>query len=227
VPGGENQLAIRLDNPPDFSCWYPGAGFYRNGWLAKTQPVHVGHWGTYLTTPEVSREHATVNLKVTVANDSKQPANVSVVTEIFLLDANGRRTGSVVSKIAPTILQISSGQSGVAEGSTLIANPKLWGPPPTQQPNRYLAVTTVSQDGKVVDRYKTHFGIRKIECRTDGLYVNGEHIRIQGVNRHDDLGALGTAFNERAAERQLQELRNMGCNAIRIAHDPPRPNSSN
>ncbi len=86
-PGGENELAIRLDNPPNSSRWYPGAGIYRNVWLVKTAPVHVGHWGTYLTTPAVSSSSATVNLKVTVDNDSKQSANVNVATEIFALDA--------------------------------------------------------------------------------------------------------------------------------------------
>src|ERR1041385_6619292 len=80
--GGENQLAIRLDNPPDFSRWYPGAGIYRNVWLTKTAPVHIGQWGTFVTTPEVSRARAIVNLQVTLDNDSKESANVSVATEL-------------------------------------------------------------------------------------------------------------------------------------------------
>ncbi len=223
VPGGTNQLAIRLDNPPDFSRWYPGGGLYRNVWLTKTQPVHVGHWGTYLTTPEVSHERATVDLKVMVDNDAKQPANVSVATEIFTLDSEGKRSGEMLEKIAPMNLHIPAGESVVTEGSTIIANPKLWGPPPAQKPNRYLAITTISQGGKIVDRYETRFGIRKVECQPDGLFVNGKRIHIQGVNDHHDLGALGAAFNERAAERQLEILREMGCNAIRMAHNPPAP----
>ncbi len=223
VPGGTNQLAIRLDNPPDSSRWYPGGGIYRNVWLVKTALVHVGEWGTYLTTPDVSPEHATVNLKVTVDNDSKQGAKVSVATEIFALDANDRQTGPAVSKIAPLNLPIESGKNVVIEGSTIVANPKLWGPPPTQKPNRYVAVTTVSQAGKILDRYETRFGIRKVECKPGGLYVNGERIHVQGVNQHHDLGALGAAFNERAAERQLETLREMGCNAIRMSHNPPAP----
>ncbi len=223
VPGEENQLAIRLDNPPDSSRWYPGAGIYRNVWLIKTSPVHVGQCGTYLTTPEVSRERATVNLKVTVENDSMQAANITVGTEIFALDSSGKQTGVLVSRITPVNLQIPPGESGVAEGSTLVVNPRLWGVPPAQQPNRYTAVTSILQDGKVLDRYETRFGIRKIECKPDGFYVNGERVRIQGVNDHHDLGALGAAFNVRAAERQLESLRGMGCNAIRTAHNPPAP----
>ena len=223
VPGGENQLAIRLDNPPDFSRWYPGAGIYRNVWLTRTQPVHVGQWGTFITTPEVSRERATVKLQVMVDNNSTQSAKVTVATEMFTLDSSDVPAGAPVARIEPQDLEIGAGASAAVEGLANIDNPKLWGPPPTQQPNRYVAITTVSQAGKVLDRYETRFGIRSIECKPDGLHVNGERIRIQGVNNHHDLGALGAAFNTRAAERQLEILREMGCNAIRTAHNPPAP----
>lgn len=221
--GGKNQIAIRLDNPPDFSRWYPGAGIYRNVWLVKTQPVHVGQWGTVVTTPEVSRGQATVNLSVTVDNDSKEKSVVSVATEFFALDAEGKKNGEAVAKISPVSLEIPAAQSIAATGSATIINPKLWGPPPTQQPNRYVAVTTISQDGKTLDEYETPFGIRKMECKPEGLFVNGERVRIQGVNQHHDLGALGAAFNVRAAERQLEILREMGCNAVRMSHNPPAP----
>lgn len=221
--GGTNQLAIRVDNPPDFSRWYPGAGIYRNVWLTKTQPIHVSQWGTFVTTPEVSPARASVKFQVTLDNDSKQPANVSVTTEIFSANANCGPVGSAVAKIGPKYLTIAAGASVMDESSGEITNPKLWGPPPIQQPNRYVAVTTISHDGKTVDCYETPFGIRKIECKPDGLLVNGERIRIQGVNQHHDLGALGAAFNVRAAERQLEILREMGCNAIRMAHNPPAP----
>ncbi len=221
VLGGENQIAIRLDNPSDFSRWYPGAGIYRNVWLTKTAPTHVGQWGTFVTTPEVSRERAKVNLRVTVDNDSKQSAKVRVASELFLADVNGAAIGSAVARFEPQELQIIAGEIAMTESSVSITNPRLWGAPPTQQPNRYVAVTTLSQDGKVVDRYETRFGIRSVECKPDGFYLNGERVRLQGVNQHHDLGALGAAFNVRAAERQLEILREMGCNAIRMAHNPP------
>jgi beta-galactosidase len=223
-PGGENELAIRLDNPPNSSRWYPGAGIYRNVWLVKTQPVHVGQWGTQLTTPEISSERATVVLKVTLDNDSKQNASVSVMTEIFALDGDGKKTGNAVAKIAPVNFEILSGTNFVAEGNATMANPKLWGPPPTQKPSRYVAVTTVSQDGKVVDSYETPFGIRSLKFDADnGVFVNGEHIDLKGVCDHHDLGALGAAFNTRAAQRQLEMLAEMGCNALRTSHNPPAP----
>jgi beta-galactosidase len=223
-PGGDNELVIRLDNPPNSSRWYPGAGIYRNVWLTKTTPVHVAHWGTYLTTPEVSAEQAKINLQVTVDNDSKQDANINVTTEIFALDADGKKSGSAVANVKPVNLQISPNSNAVAEGNATITNPRLWGPPPTQKPNRYVAVTTVLQDGKVVDSYETPFGIRTIKfVPNEGFFINGEHILLHGAADHHDLGALGAAFNTRAAQRQLETLQNMGCNAIRTSHNPPAP----
>jgi beta-galactosidase len=223
-PGSENELAIRLDNPPDSSRWYPGGGIYRNVWLVKTLPVHVGHWGTYLTTPEVSPERATVNLKVTVDNDSKQNANVGVATEIFSLDAGGKKSGPAVANIAPVYLQIPPGESAVAENAGRVIHPKLWGPPPQQRPNRYVAVTTVLQAGKVVDSYETSFGIRTLKFDPNqGVFINAAHIELKGVCDHHDLGALGAALNHRALQRQLEMLMDMGCNAIRTSHNPPAP----
>ncbi|MGD0207838.1 MAG: beta-galactosidase GalB [Verrucomicrobiota bacterium] len=223
-PSGENELVFRLDNPPNSSRWYPGAGIYRNVWLVKTSPVHVGQWGTQLTTPEVSSERATVNLKVTVNNDSKQSANVTVATEIYALDTNSKKSGAAVAKFAAVDLQIAPGENAAAEGNATVANPKLWGPPPTQKPNRYVAVTTISQDGKVVDNYETPFGVRTLKFDPNkGVFVNGERVELKGVCEHHDLGALGAAFNERAAQRQLEMLQEMGCNALRTSHNPPAP----
>lgn len=222
--GSENVLAIRLDNPPNSSRWYPGGGVYRNVWLVKTGPVHIGHWGTYITTPEISAAAATIEVKVTVDNDLKQNADVSVATEFFSLDANGNKTGAALASIAPVSLQIAPGANGVAEGTGTIVNPKLWGPPPQQKPNRYIAMTTVRQGGEVVDSYETPFGIRKLKFdANNGFFINGEHIRLNGVCDHHDLGALGSAMNDRALQRQLEMLMEMGCNAIRTSHNPPTP----
>ena len=223
-PGGQNQLAIRLDNPSDSSRWYPGGGIYRNVWLVKTAPVHVAHWGTWVTTPKVSRASATVDLQVTLDNDSKAATSVSVSTQIYALDARGQKIGKPVAAIAPATAIVSAAGDATVTGSVTLANPRLWGPPPTQAPNRYVAVTRVSQDGKLADTYETPFGIRELRFDPNrGLFVNGEHIYIKGADQHHDLGALGSAFNIRAAERQLIILREMGCNTIRTAHNPPAP----
>lgn len=222
--GGRNQLAIRLDNPPDSARWYPGAGLYRQVWLVKNDPVHVAHWGTRVTTPWVSKERATIALDVGVDNDSDAVAEVTVTTEVFALDASGAKSGRAVARIDGGHARIQAKSSATLAASTTLARPRLWGPPPTQQPNRYVAVTTVSRDGRVVDRMETPFGIRSIRFdANEGLLVNGERIVIRGVNNHHDLGALGAAFNPRAAQRQLEIMRDMGANAIRMAHNPPAP----
>ncbi len=224
VPGGSNMLAIRLDNPPESSRWYPGGGIYRNVWLTKTAPIHVGHWGTHVRTARVSRDSAEVSLEVAVDNDSRSGATVSVATAIYALDEQGTRSGQPVAQIQPARLQVAAGASNVATGSVTIARPRLWGPPPTQHPHRYVAVTTIRRDGVGIDEFETRFGIRDVRMDPDkGMLVNGERIALKGVNNHHDLGALGAAFNVRAAERQLQMLVEMGANALRMSHNPPAP----
>ncbi len=224
VLGGENQLAIRLDNPNNSSRWYPGGGIYRNVWLTKNNPVHVGQWGTYITTKNVSKTSATIDLEVTIDNDSKTDANIEIMTRIYATDTKGNKIGYAIDNFATLNSKIVAGESAKVKGSVSIKNPKLWGPPPTQQPNIYVAVTTLLQNGRPIDSYETRFGIRSLEFNPDkGLFVNGEHIFIKGVNQHHDLGSLGAAFNTRAAERQLEILREMGCNAIRMSHNPPAP----
>jgi beta-galactosidase len=223
-PGEKNVLAIRLDNPPSSSRWYPGGGLYRNVWLVRTAPVHVGQWGTYITTPEVSKASAHVDLKITVDNDSKQDAGVSVATQIFQIDGGDRKIGSAVASIAPVNLQIAAGQNATTETEGTIANPKLWGTGLHQKPNRYVAVTTVQQGGKTVDIYETTFGVRALKFDPDaGFFLNGEHIKLNGVCDHHDLGALGAAVNYRALKRQLEVLADMGANALRTSHNPPAP----
>lgn len=222
--GGKNQLAIRLDNPPDSSRWYPGGGIYRHVWLTKTHPVHVGQWGTYVTTRDVSAASATIDVAVTIDNDSTVDAKATVATEIYALDASGGTAGQPVAAIAPAEIAIAAGGRAASAGSIALAKPRLWGPPPHQAPNRYVAVTTIARDGEIVDRYETRFGIRALRFDPDrGLFVNGERVELKGVNQHHDLGALGAAFNFRAAQRQLELLRELGCNAIRMSHNPPAP----
>ena len=130
----------------------------------------------------------------------------------------------LLQHIEPAKMLIRAGGKVKIEGSVALKNPRLWGPPPTQVPNRYVAVTSLWKDEKIVDQYETPFGIRSLRFDPNsGIFVNGELIRIKGVNQHHDLGALGAAFNTRAAERQLELLRDMGCNAIRMSHNPPAP----
>ena len=224
IPGGVNQLAIQLDNPNNSSRWYPGGGIYRNVWLIKTNSVHVGQYGTFVTTKNVSKSSAVIDLKVSIDNDSKTLATVDVNTLIYALDAKGNKTGNAVTYFSTLKSKVVAGESAGVQCSIILKNPKLWGPKPTQTPNLYVALTTLSCNGKTIDQYETRFGIRSLEYNPNkGLFVNGEHIQIKGVNLHHDLGALGAAFNTRAAERQLEMLREMGCNTIRMSHNPPAP----
>ncbi|HWO13132.1 MAG TPA: beta-galactosidase GalB, partial [Polyangiaceae bacterium] len=224
VPGGDNQLAIRLDNPPHSSRWYPGGGIYRNVWLSKMQALHVAHWGTFLTVSDVSADAARVALVVTVDNETSAAATAEVTTEVYVLDPSGKPRGEAVARFEPRTASLPAGQSTRLEATVRLPQPRLWGPPPTQSPERYVAVTTLRRGAEVVDEYETPFGIRSLRFDPEqGLLVNGERVYIRGVNQHHDLGALGAAFNTRAAERQLEVLREMGCNAIRMAHNPPAP----
>jgi beta-galactosidase len=218
--GGDNVVAIRLDNPPDSSRWYPGGGIYRNVWLVKNSPIHIAHWGTYVTTPEVSTSAATVKIQVSVDNDADSDSTVSVKNEIFELGADGGKGNSIASLTMDGI-KITAHQSQSGEGQIKFNNPKLWN---LEKPQRYVVVTTIEQDGKIVDSYETPFGIRTIQFTVDnGFLLNGQRVPINGVCDHSDLGALGSVINTRALERQVQILKSFGCNAIRTSHNPPSP----
>lgn len=205
---GENTLAIRVDNVPESARWYPGAGIYRNTWLVTANPVHVGYHGSYITTPSVSTEQASISLKIEVENKGNANQTVQVATEIFVLDSTSRKaSGDAVAKIAASTVTVSGSSKQSVNGSTTVTSPKLWGPAPKQMPNEYVAVTTISSNGTTLDTYETPFGIRTVQYDPDqGILINGEHIPVYGTCNHHDLGSLGAAFNFRAAERQVRPL---------------------
>jgi beta-galactosidase len=218
--GADNVIAIRLDNPPDSSRWYPGGGIYRNVWLVKTAPIHVAHWGTYVTTPEISAGAATVKILVNVDNEMNSDSAVIMKNEIFELAANGDK-GKSVGSLATAGVKIAARQSQPYLGQIVIPNPKLW---TIEMPQRYGVVTSIEQYGKVLDSYETPFGIRTIQFTSDnGFLLNGRRVPLNGFCEHHDLGALGAAINIRALERQIEILKEMGGNAIRTSHNPPAP----
>ena len=220
-PGGENVLAIRLDNLPESSRWYPGAGLYRNVWLTKTGPIHVAPWGTVVTTPRVSAGSALVSVEVRTLNDTGAAAELTVNTELFALDAAGQKSGAAVVGAPPVPFRAPAQRESSITQTLTVASPRLWG---VNSPNQYVAVSTIRRGEDIIDRVETPFGIRSIALDAErGFLLNGEVVRIQGVCLHHDLGALGTAINPRAIERQLEILRAMGCNAIRTSHNPPAP----
>ncbi len=220
IKTGKNVLAIRLENPDDSSRWYPGAGLYRNVYLRKVGQTHLVNWSTFVTTPKVTDTAATVDLTATLTTPDSERQVEKVVTEIYYL--NGPRR----ERVATDTLDQWSKQGPVPDNhihqTFLISRPKLWS---VDSPNLYMAETTIlGRAGKVLDRTETTFGIRTIEFTLhDGFHLNGQRLPLNGVCNHHDLGALGSAVNYRATERQLEMLKAMGCNAIRTSHNPPSP----
>ncbi|MGA2855087.1 MAG: beta-galactosidase GalB, partial [Verrucomicrobiota bacterium] len=218
--GGENVVAIRLNNPPDSSRWYPGGGIYRNVWLVKTAPVHVAQWGTYITTPLVGPATAAVRVNTKIINEATNDAALTVETKLYPLDANGKKSTTAVGDYSRTVT-VPAGNTATNQMEIKVANPKLWS---IEQPNLYVAVTTLTQGGNVVDQVENNFGIRTIEfTATGGFLLNGKRVPINGVCDHHDLGALGAAINTSALARQITILKAMGCNAIRTSHNMPTP----
>ncbi|WP_440906589.1 beta-galactosidase GalB (plasmid) [Catenovulum sp. SX2] len=221
---GDNQLAIRLDNPNHSSRWYPGGGLYRNVWLTKTQPLHIEQWGTKVDTLSVTDNSAQIQLQLSVKNNSDKNQTLGISTQIFELNQQANITGKAVVSLEPQFVNAAAVSSSSLVKLIDIPSPKLWGPKPQQTPHMYTLVNKVWLNGQVIDEYSTPFGIRTLEFDANaGVLVNGELIKLKGVNQHHDLGALGAAFNRRAAERQLELLQEMGVNAIRMAHNPPAP----
>jgi beta-galactosidase len=218
--GGTNVVAIRLDNPPNSSRWYPGGGIYRNVWLVKNAPVHVTHWGVYVTTPQVSADAATVKIQTSVDNNADADASVTLKNEIFELNADGSK-GKSIAAISVDGVKVAAHQSQTSDAQVVVKNPKLWS---LEKPQRYVVVTSVSQDGKVVDTSETPFGIRTIEFTVaNGFLLNGKRVPLNGVCDHSDLGPLGSVINVRGLERQIEILKEFGCNAIRTSHNPASP----
>lgn len=210
---GENVLAVRLENFPESSRWYPGAGLYRNVHVVMTNDVHVPIWGTYVTTPRVTPEFATVNVKTKLVRpEQTDVSDYRLVSEIV------NKENEVVAT-SETILGRYDGEE--FEQEMVVTDPLLWD---TEHPNLYRAVSKLYQGAILKDEYVTTFGIRTIEIVPDkGFYLNGKRTVFKGVCNHHDLGPLGAAVNEAALRRQLTLLKNMGCNAIRTSHNMPAP----
>ncbi|MCS4163756.1 MULTISPECIES: glycoside hydrolase family 2 TIM barrel-domain containing protein [Sphingobacterium] len=208
--GMNNTVAVRLENKAQSSRWYPGAGLYRNVHVIVTEKIHVPVWGTYITTPFVSDSLASVKLETSLKNaDGKL---VRMVTAI--LDA----TGQVVAQ-KENQQKLNYGKPFVQ--NLEVINPALWSP---EHPNLYRASTQVFVEGKLTDSFETRFGIREVRIIADrGFMLNGKVRKFQGVCNHHDLGPLGAAINVSALRYQLELLKDMGCDAIRTAHNMPAP----
>ncbi len=211
----ENTIAVKVDNSmqPN-SRWYSGSGIYRNVWLVTTGKTYIDHWGTFVTTPEINEAAAKVKIVTRIKN--KLSDGQKLVLKTVILDPAGKEVTAGKMETNGVKDSIFS-----ATFDMEIKNPALWS---IETPVMYSAVASVFVDGKLVDNYSTSFGIRSFEFDKDkGFFLNGKHVKINGVCNHHDLGCLGTAINKRAIERQLEILKGMGCNAIRTSHNPPAP----
>ena len=209
-----NVLAVRLSPEDHSSRWYPGAGIYRNVWLTVTGPVHVDHWGTYVTSPEVSDDQARVDVRTELRNRTARDANVALRSSI--LDQNGKTVATAITQAS-----IAANAAEASSATLMVARPNRWD---IDHPYLYTLASEIVDAGRVVDRYLTPFGIRTIAFDPEkGFLLNGRRLKLQGVCNHHDLGALGAAVNRRAVERQLQILQQAGVNAIRTSHNPPAP----
>lgn len=211
--GAENTIAVRLENKPESSRWYPGAGLYRNVHLIVTEDVHVPVWGTQVTTPVVEDEFAKVRVRTSVDFPESMDVNaLSIETEIK--DAEG----NVVAKAGK---KLGKYDQNVFDQEFVVENPELWSP---ESPELYKAYSKIYANGELKDEYSTTFGIRTIEIIPDkGFFLNGKKTMFKGVCMHHDLGPLGAAVNDAAIRRQMRILKDMGCNAIRTSHNMPAP----
>ncbi len=213
--GERNVIAVRVDNSKQpNSRWYSGSGIYRNVRLVTTNALHVDLWGTYVTTPTVTKDNAEIKIETNIKNSS----DVSRTFELYsiLIDKDGKEIAGINNSES-----VGIGENISMDQSLKVSNPILWS---IDNPYLYKIVTRIEQNGKVVDEYETPLGIRYFSFDPNkGFFLNGESIKIKGVCNHHDLGFLGAAVNTRAIERQLEILKEMGCNGIRTSHNPPAP----
>ena len=214
-PGEKNTLAVRLENLPESSRWYPGAGLYRNVHLIITEDAYIPVWGTYITTPSVNEKFAKVNVRTKVVlPEGADPAKYSMETSVW--NPNKQKLTAVRTSLAQ--MKYNNNQ---AEQEFVIQAPSLWSP---EMPALYSAETRLYEGDKLKDIYTTPFGIRSIEIIPDkGFFLNGKRTVFKGVCNHHDLGPLGAAVNDAAIRRQIRILKDMGCNAIRTSHNMPAP----
>ncbi|MDP6526669.1 MAG: glycoside hydrolase family 2 TIM barrel-domain containing protein [Kiritimatiellia bacterium] len=219
VTAGESAcIAVRVDNSHQKnSRWYSGSGIYRHVWLTLAGPVRVDHWGTYVTTPEVIEDAAVVQCAVNVVNETGEDAYTEVCAMVIAPEASegGLGVGSHGEK-SPC----SRGRQTV-DLQFEIANPQLWTP---DTPHLYTLRIELKQGGGVIDCYDTRFGIRAIRFdANEGFFLNGQSLKLRGMNEHHDAGCLGAAVPDDVIRRRFRILKEMGCNAIRVAHNPASP----
>lgn len=209
--GSENIITVHVDHSRYAdSRWYTGSGIYRNVKLYTLNKLHIPIWGTFIKTPQVSHEKASINLEIRVKNDSKSN-KFHLITKIY--NTEGEEVASKTSEH-----KILKGKESTFLQDFEVLNPALWD---INTPHMYKAVTTLSQNGKNIDAYVTPFGIRKIEfIANEGFLLNGKNTYMKGVCLHHDGGLVGAAVPKGVWKRRFEKLKAAGVNAIRTSHNP-------
>lgn len=219
--GSENIIAVRLDTKNWDSRWYPGAGLYRNVWLVKTSQLHIANNGVFCTTPEIKKQRGMLSVEAEIENHLQEIVPVAVKAVIYKLNDRFRKEGDPVAESIVVKATIQAMKNHDFRFDIPVKDPVLWD---IDKPELYRVAVTVMHGSVITDIYETNFGFRTLNFTArDGFLLNGRRVEVNGVCNHHDLGALGAAFNTRAAQRQLEILKEMGCNAIRTSHNPPAP----
>ncbi|HEY7432486.1 MAG TPA: glycoside hydrolase family 2 TIM barrel-domain containing protein [Streptosporangiaceae bacterium] len=212
-----NVLAVMVPSAQPSSRWYPGSGIFRNAYLVVTSPVHVARHGTFVTTQDLATTapagYANVQVQTDIANDGGADASVDVA--VTITGPDGRPAGHGTSTVS-----VPAGKTQRTSVTVTVANPALWS---TASPALYRLRTDVSA-GAPVDSTTTSFGIRYFSFDpAHGFSLNGEHMKLRGVDLHATEGAIGSAVRYDALARQMEIMQSMGVNALRTAHNPPAP----
>ena len=211
----ENVIAVRVDHSRFAdSRWYSGSGIYRHVRLVVTDPRHIAHWGTYVTTPQINASNAVVHLETTLENNSGTNENLSLQSDILAPD------GQIVAS-ASTAKSINADAKQNVIQEIQVARPQLWSP---GAPKLYTLRSQLKLGEMILDETTTTFGIRAATFDADkGFLLNGQPLKLKGVCIHHDAGCLGAAVPDKALERRLRLLKELGVNAIRTSHNPPAP----
>jgi len=210
----ENVVAVKVKNEGENSRWYSGSGIYRHVWLEVLPPVHIGTWGTCITTPVIAKDEAEVRIETTIENESSENKTLKLITTV--IDNNS-------SKVAQTgsTLNTEAGSKYSSVHRINIINPFLWS---TESPVLYKAITEIWSGDELIDRNETSFGIRTISFSvSEGFLLNGKPMKLKGGCVHHDNGPLGARAYDRAEERRIEILKASGFNAVRCSHNPPSP----
>jgi len=212
--GGTNVIVVRVDASLEEGWFYEGAGIYRHVWLVKTAPLHVERHGTFVTSA-LRLNSAHVTARVTLLNEGTNAAKFVMEQTIF--DGEGKAVATRQSKQQT----LAAGAHGEFTSLLAVSHPKLWS---LETPHLHKLVTTIKSGGAVVDRYETTFGIRLIRFDAkEGFFLNGRHVKLKGVNNHQDHAGVGAAIPDALQEFRIAELKKFGCNLYRASHNPPTP----